>query len=97
MAVRSPAPLIVAVPVPGVTDQVTVASVASSGRTTAPICKVPPSTAIVVSSSAPETVIEVTATASIALALEIPETPIDKVRNAISNVRKSLLTEFVGF
>ena len=37
------------------------------------------------------------AVGSTALALEIPETPIDKVRNAISNVRKSLLAEFVGF
>ena len=62
VAVSRPPALIVALPVPGVTDHVIVSLVASAGLTTANICKEPPSVVIVVKPPAPVTMIDDTGT-----------------------------------
>jgi len=59
-AVTSPKELMVACPVPLVTDQVTVLLMASEGRTAAFNCSVPLSVVIVVAPPAPVTVMPVT-------------------------------------
>ena len=59
VALNNPEPLIVAVPVPLITDQVTVGSVAFEGVTVAVICKVAPSTTVT-APPAPVTTIEAT-------------------------------------
>ena len=75
-------------PDPFATDQTTAASVALSGVTAALICKVPPSTVIVVALSAPETTIAVTGSA---LALDNPTTLMPIAKTPVSTARAILL------